>query len=396
MSTTDRASRPRLDPHDPLGIEPLLSDEERAGRDRVRAWVRERFLPDAEALFEEARWPREIVRELGDLGVLGMHLDGYGCAGASAVSYGLACQELEAGDSGLRTFASVQGSLAMTAIHAFGSEDQRRAWLPRLAAGEAVACFALTEPGAGSDPGSMTTTARRLRGGWRLDGTKRWIGMGSIADVAVVWARTDEGVRGFLVERGTPGLTTRDITGKRALRASLQSELTFDACMVGEDERLPDAAGLSAPFTSLTDARYGVSWGVCGAARACYEAALEHTGRREQFGRPIASFQLVQARLAEMALALGKAQMLALHVGRAKDAGRCAPEHISAAKLDNVRAAASVARDARRLLGGDGITDAYPAMRHMANLEAVMTYEGTPEVHTLILGRALTGVNAFA
>ncbi len=388
-------ARPQMDPHDPLGIEPLLSDDERAGRDRVRAWVRERFLPEAETWFETAHWPRELVPELGELGVLGMHLEGYGCAGGSAVDYGLACEELEAGDSGLRTFVSVQGSLAMTAIHRFGSEEQKEAWLPRMAAGEAVGCFALTEPEAGSDPAGMETTATQADGGWRLDGVKRWIGMGSLADVAVVWARTEDGVRGFLVPRETPGLTTKDITGKRALRASLQSELHFSGCEVADDARLPGAEGLGAALTCLGEARYGIVWGVCGAARACYEAALERSTRREQFGRPIASFQLVQARLAEMALTLGKAQLLALHLGRAKDAGRCAPEHVSAGKLDNVRAAAAVARDARQVLGGDGVTDLYPAMRHMANLEAVMTYEGTAEVHTLIIGRALTGVAAF-
>jgi glutaryl-CoA dehydrogenase len=387
---------PRLDPLDPLGIEGLLSDEERAGRDEVRRFVEQRFAPAVEQLFEDARWPRELAGELGRLGLLGMHLDGYGCAGSSAVAYGLACLELEAGDSGLRTFVSVQGSLAMTAIHTWGSEEQKQRWLPALAAGEAVGCFALTEPQAGSNPAEMRTTARRDGGDWILDGTKRWIGMGSIADVAVVWARTGDGVRGFLVPAGTPGLQARDITGKRALRASLQCELHFEGCRLPADAILPGAEGLRGPFTSLNEARFGVAWGVVGAARSCYEAALRRAGEREQFGGPIARFQLVQAKLADMACAVAQSTLLALHLGRLKDAGRLAPQQISIAKRENVRMAQAVARDASSVLGGDGITDAYPVMRHMANLEAVATYEGTDEVHTLILGHALTGIRAFA
>jgi glutaryl-CoA dehydrogenase len=387
--------RPRLDPHDPLGAEWLLSDAERAGRDAVRRFVTERFAPDAERLFAEARWPGEIAPELGRLGVLGMHLEGHGCAGASAVEYGLACLELEAGDSGLRTFVSVQGSLAMTAVHAWGSDEQKDRWLPAMAAGLAVGCFGLTEPDAGSNPAEMRTTARRDGRDWVLDGTKRWIGMGSIADVAVVWAQTDGGIRGFLVPAGTRGFTAHDIEGKHAMRASLQSELRFEGCRLPGDAMLPGAEGLKGPFTCLNEARYGIAWGVVGAARSCYEAALARATEREQFGRPIAGFQLVQERLADMALAVGRGGLLALHLGRMKDAGRLAIEHVSIGKRDNVRMAQDVARSARAVLGAEGVTDAYPVMRHMANLEAVATYEGTDEVHTLILGHALTGIRAF-
>jgi glutaryl-CoA dehydrogenase len=389
-------TRPRLDPHDPLGMEALLSGAERERRDEVRRFVAERFAPDAERLFEEARWPREIVPELGRLGVLGMHLEGYGCAGASAVEYGLACMELEAGDSGLRTFVSVQGSLAMTAIHEWGSEEQKRRWLPDMAAGEAVGCFGLTEPEAGSNPAEMRTTARRDGSDWVIDGTKRWIGMGGIADVAVVWAKAGDVVRGFVVPAGTTGLTTRDIEDKHALRASLQSELHLTGCRVPADAVLPGGEGLRAPFTCLNEARYGIAWGVVGAARSCYEAALGRALEREQFGRPIAGFQLMQQRLADMAVGVARGGLLALHLGRMKDAGRIAPEHISIGKRDNVRMAQDVARSARDVLGGEGITGAYPVMRHMANLEAVATYEGTDEVHTLILGSAITGIRAFA
>jgi glutaryl-CoA dehydrogenase len=389
-------TRPRLDPHDPLGMETLLSGAERERRDDVRRFVAERFAPDAERLFEEAQWPREIVPELGRLGVLGMHLEGYGCAGASAVEYGLACLELEAGDSGLRTFVSVQGSLAMTAIHEWGSEEQKQRWLPDMAAGEAVGCFGLTEPEAGSNPAEMRTTARRDGSDWVIDGAKRWIGMGGIADVAVVWAKAGDVVRGFVVPAGTPGLTTRDIEGKHALRASLQSELHLTGCRVPAGAVLPGAEGLRGPFTCLNEARYGIAWGVVGAARSCYEAALGRALEREQFGRPIAGFQLMQQRLADMAVGVARGGLLALHLGRMKDAGRIAPEHISIGKRDNVRMAQDVARSARDVLGGEGITGAYPVMRHMANLEAVATYEGTDEVHTLILGSAITGIRAFA
>ena len=387
-----------LDPLDPLDLDGELSDGERAVRDRVRAWVDERVRPGIADLYARAHWPREIAPELGELGVLGMHIHGYGCPGASNVEYGLACLELEAADSGLRTFVSVQGSLAMTAIHAWGSEEHKLQWLPRMARGEAVGCFALTEPDTGSDPASMATVARRDGGDWVLDGRKRWIGMGSIADVAVVWAKAaDDGrVRGFLVPAGTPGFTAVDIEDKLSLRASLQSELTLDGVRLPEAARLPGAEGLRGPFTSLNEARYGISWGVMGAARDCYACALDYARRREVFGRPLAGFQLTQAKLADMALELVKGTLLALRLGRLKDEGRLENEQISFGKLNNVREALEIARAARTILGGEGIRGAYPVMRHMANLESVMTYEGTSEIHALIIGHALTGERAFA
>ena len=393
---TTVTEHPDLDPRDPLAIDTLLSDEERAVRDRVRRYVEERYAPRAAELFEQACFPREIARELGDLGVLGMHLNGYGCPGNSAVEYGLACLELEAGDTGLRTFVSVQGSLAMTAIHTWGSEEQKQTWLPKLAAGEAVGCFALTEPGAGSDPGAMLTTARRDGDGWVIEGRKRWIGLASIADVAVVWARTDDGVRGFLVPTSTPGFNATDITGKLAMRASIQCDIELNGCRVGADAMLPGAHGLRGPFTCLDEARYGIIWGVMGAARSAYEATLDYTKQREQFGRPIASFQLVQKQLVDMAIAVNRGTLLALQLGRLNDAGRLVPEQISFGKLDNTRNALEVTRTARALLGGNGITLEHPVMRHMVNLEAPYTYEGTAEIHTLILGHALTSIRAFA
>jgi glutaryl-CoA dehydrogenase len=395
-----------LDPHDALALDALLTDDELALRRRVRSYVEERFAPRVRELFEEGRFPREIARELGDLGVLGMHLNGYGCPGASAVQYGLACLELEAGDTGLRTFASVQGSLAMTAIHTWGSEEHKRTWLPHMAAGEAIGCFGLTEPEAGSDPSSMRTTARRVGDDWVLDGRKRWIGLASIADVAVTWARTDErsgdereargsGIRGFLVPTDTPGFTATDITGKLSMRASVQCDIVLEDCRLGPDAMLPEARGLRGPFTCLNEARYGIVWGVMGAARSAYESALEYTRTREQFGKPVASFQLVQQQLVEMMIAVNRGTLLALHLGRMHDAGRLTPQHISIGKLDNTRQALEVARTARALLGGNGITLDHPVMRHMVNLESPLTYEGTPEVHTLILGHALTGIRAF-
>jgi glutaryl-CoA dehydrogenase len=392
-STAERP--PALDPRDALALDALLTDDERALRDRVRRYVDERFVPRVRELFEAARFPRELARELGELGVLGMHLDGYGCAGASAVEYGLACLELEAGDTGLRTFASVQGSLAMTAIHTWGSEEQKNAWLPRMAAGDAVGCFALTEPTAGSDPSAMRTTARQSGGDWVIEGAKRWIGLASIADVAVVWARTDDGVRGFLVPTDTPGFTATDITGKLSMRASVQCDIALDGVRVGADAMLPQARGLRGPFTCLNSARYGIAWGVMGAARSAYECALDYTCGREQFGKPVAGFQLVQQQLVDMMIAVNRGTLLALHLGRMYDAGRLSPEHISIGKLDNTREALAVARTARGLLGGNGITLDHPVMRHMVNLESPLTYEGTPEVHTLILGHALTGQRAF-
>ena len=328
MSAHATAGTP-LRPLDLLDLDDDLAPEELEVRERVAAWAAERVAPRIAELFERGEWDRSVARELGELGVLGMHLEGHGCPGGSAVQYGLACAELEAVDSGLRTFVSVQGSLAMSAIHTWGSEEQRDRWLPAMAAGQAIGCFGLTEPTAGSDPSRMRTTARRDGGDWVVEGTKRWIGMGSIADVAVMWAQTGEGVRGFLVERGTPGFTAQDITDKLSLRASLQSELSLDGVRLPEGAMLPGANGLRGPFTCLGEARYGIVWGVTGAARDCLQRALRYAGEREQFGRPIASFQLIQAKLAEMAVALSRAQLLALRLGRLKDAGRLRPEQVS-------------------------------------------------------------------
>ena len=381
---------------DLLATSALLTEEERAWQRRVRAFVAERIAPVADADFEEARFRRELVPELGALGVLGMHLHDHGCAGAGAVSYGLACLELEAGDTAWRTFVSVQGSLAMTALSRFGDEEQRRRWLPELAAGRAIGCFALTEPGAGSDPAAMTTTARRDGGDWVLDGRKRWIGMGSVADVAVVWARAEDGVRGFLVPAGAPGFTARDITGKLSLRASVQCELDLDGVRLPADAVLPGALGLRAPFACLGQARYGIVWGVLGPARECLAAAVRHARRRRVFGRPLAGMQLTQAKVADMVLEHSKATLLALHLGRLAEAGELTPAQVSAGKLNNVREALEIARTARTVLGGDGVTSAYPVMRHMANLESVRTYEGTDEVHALVVGHAVTGVRAFS
>jgi len=324
-----------------------------------------------------------------------MHLSGYGCAGKSAVEYGLACMELEAGDSGLRTFVSVQGSLAMSAIHKFGSEEQKNEWLPRLARGGAIGCFGLTEPEAGSDPGSMKTFARKEGSEWVLNGRKRWIGMGTIADVAVVWAQTDDGIRGFLVPTGTAGFSAKDITGKLSMRASVQCELFLEDVRLPEGAMLPKAEGLKGPFACLNEARYGIVWGAMGAARDCFECALEYSKGREQFGKPVAGFQLTQKKLVDMTLEINKGTLLALHIGRMKDEGTLRPEHVSVGKLNNVREAIVIAREARTILGGNGITLDYPVIRHANNLESVLTYEGTNEVHTLILGNALTGVPAF-
>jgi glutaryl-CoA dehydrogenase len=355
-------------------------------RDRVPQWY-ERGLPEQEA--------RDLIRELGKLGVLGMHLAGYGCPGAGAVSYGLACTELEAVDSGVRSTVSVQGSLSMVAIHRFGSEEQREAWLPRMAAGEAIGCFGLTEPDAGSDPGGMRTLARRDGTDWVLSGTKMWITNGAIADIAVVWARAEEGVRGFLVPAGTPGFGTTHMRGKLSMRASITSELILDDVRVPADAQLPAARGLGAPLSCLNEARFGIVFGVLGAARDSWRTALEYASTRIQFGRPISGFQLTQRKLVEMLLELQKAMLLALHLGRLKEAGRLRREQLSAGKLNNVRAALEVCRTARTVLGANGIMQEYPIMRHMANLESVLTYEGTSEVHTLVIGEALTGQSAF-
>jgi glutaryl-CoA dehydrogenase len=386
----------RISPRDFLDVDHLLSDEERDIRDTVRAFVTDRVLPHVGDWFEQAQVPtRELAPALGKLGVLGMHLQGYGCAGASATAYGLACLELEAGDSGLRSLVSVQGSLAMYAIWRWGSEEQKQQWLPGMAAGEAIGCFGLTEPDAGSDPGAMRTRARRDGEDWILHGQKMWITNGSIADVAVVWAATDEGVRGFLVPAGTPGFTTQDIHRKLSLRASVTSELLFDDVRLPADAMLPEVSSLRGPLSCLNEARYGIVWGAAGAARACFEAALDYSKERIAFGRPIAATQIQQYKLAHMALEVNRATLLALHLGRLKDEHRLAPEHVSMGKLGNCNAALDVARNARQVLGANGITLEYPVIRHMNNLESIVTYEGTADVHTLVIGGALTGIQAF-
>jgi glutaryl-CoA dehydrogenase len=388
-------ARLHLDPADLYAVDQLLGDEERLIQATVREFVRDRFLPLVGEHFEAGTFPREMVPEIAGLGLFGMHLEGYGCAGTSAVAYGVACEELEAGDSGLRSFVSVQGSLAMFPIHRYGSEEQRRRWLPELAAGRAIGCFGLTEPDAGSDPASMRTRARRSGGDWVLSGTKMWITNGSIADVAVVWAQTEGGIRGFLVESGTPGFSTRDIEHKLSLRASITSELVLDEVTLPDAAMLPGARGLGAPLSCLDEARYGICWGVLGAGRTCFEAAVEYARSRQAFGRPIARFQLTQAKLAEMATRLVQGRLVAHRLGTLKDTGWAQPVQVSLAKRANTRIALDVAREARTILGANGITLDYPVARHMANLEAVLTYEGTEEVHSLILGRAITGEDAF-
>jgi len=389
--------RPRLDPHDPAGIDALLSEEELAVRQTVRDFCADKILPHVAGWFERGELPgvRELTRELGKIGLLGMHLTGYGCAGMSSVDYGLACLELEAADSGLRSLVSVQGSLAMYAIWRFGSEEHKREWLPRMAAGEAIGCFGLTEPDAGSDPASMRTSATRSGDDWILNGRKMWITNGTVADVAVVWARTDAGIRGFAVPAATPGFSAPEIKHKGSLRASITSELVLDSVRVPGDAVFPEVTGLRGPLSCLTEARFGIFWGALGAARTCYETALEYAKTREQFGAPIASFQLTQEKLANMAVELAKGQLLALHFGRLKDLGKLATEHVSVAKLNSTREALEICRTARTILGGNGISYEFPVMRHMANLESVLTYEGTPEMHTLVIGQALTGHSAF-
>jgi glutaryl-CoA dehydrogenase len=394
---TTPTGAPEPDPRDLLRLDGLLDDEERLLRDTVRRFVAERVLPDVGRWFDESTFPtRELAPALGELGLLGMHLDGYGCAGASATAYGLACLELEAGDSGARSFVSVQGSLAMFPIWRFGSEEQKQEWLPPMASGEVIGCFGLTEPDSGSDPGAMRTRARRDGGDWVLDGTKMWITNGSVADVAVVWARTDDGVRGFLVPAGSPGFTARDIPRKMSLRASVTSELVLDGVRLPDSARLPGVTSLRGPLSCLNEARFGILFGAAGAARACFEAALDYAGQRVQFGVPIASFQLTQRKLVEMVVRVQKATLLALHLGRLKDTVGLAPAQVSFGKMDNVREALWVAREARSVLGANGITTEYPVIRHMNNLESVLTYEGTNEVHTLVLGQALTGIDAFS
>ena len=383
------------DPLDFLDIDHLLTDEERQVRDLVREWVRDNVLPGIEEWFEAGRFPKEMAIQLGSLGLLGMHLDGYGCLGANAVSYGLACLELEAGDSGFRSFVSVQGSLCMFPIWRFGSEEQKQYWLPRMAAGEVIGCFGLTEADFGSDPNHMRTAAKRDGDEWVLSGSKMWITNGSIADVAVIWAQTDDGIRGFLVPTATPGFSANDIHRKLSLRASVTSELVLDDVRLPEDSALPGVTGMKGPLSCLSEARFGIVWGAMGAARACFECALEYSKTRVQWGRPIAGFQLTQEKLANMATELNKGTLLALHLGRMKDEARLRPEHVSMGKLNNVREAIDIARTARTILGASGITLEYPIIRHANNLESVLTYEGTSEIHTLILGQALSGERAF-
>ncbi len=384
-----------MDPLDFLRIDALLSDEEKMVRDSARRFVADRVMPGIEKWFEEGEFPREVAPELGRLGLLGMHLDGYGCAGTNAVGYGIACLELEAGDSGFRSFVSVQGSLAMFPIWKYGSEEQKQQWLPPMAAGEAIGCFGLTEPDSGSDPGSMRTSARRDGSDWVLTGNKMWITNGGIADVAVVWARTDEGVRGFLVPAGTRGFTVRNIHRKLSLRASVTSELILDDCRLPADAVLPGVRGLKGPLSCLTEARFGIVWGAMGAARSCYACALEYSKTRSQFGKPIGSFQLTQAKLVDMLLEIEKGMLVALHIGRMKDRGEATPQQVSLGKLNNVREALAIAREARTILGANGVTLEYPVIRHMNNLESVLTYEGTSEIHTLVLGKEITGLDAF-
>jgi glutaryl-CoA dehydrogenase len=383
-------------PTDLLRIDDQLTDEERLVRDTVRDFAADRIMPYIADWFEAGTLPRELAPELGKLGLLGMHLTGYGCAGMGPVAYGVTCREMEAADSGLRSLVSVQGSLAMFPIWKYGSEEQKQEWLPRMAAGEAIGCFGLTEPDHGSDPSSMTTQARSHNGpDWVLSGTKMWITNGSIADIAVVWASTPEGIRGFLVPKGTRGFTARNIHKKMSLRASVTSELHFDDVHLPADAVLPGVTGLKGPLSCLSEARYGIVWGVTGAARSCYLAAAEYSRTREQFGRKIGGFQLTQAKLAWMLADLSRSQLLALHLGRLKEAGKITPEQVSLGKMSNVRAAIDIARQARTVLGANGVTLEYPVIRHANNLESVLTYEGTEEIHTLALGQAITGISAY-
>ncbi len=388
---TDALSRLDL-----LDLDADLSDENRLLRSTIRKFADDRLRPHIRDWFEAGELPaRELAREFGTLGVLGMHLSGYGCQGSTATQYGIVCAEVEAVDSGLRSLVSVQGSLAMFAIRAFGSEAQKQRWLPEMAKGEAIGCFGLTEPDSGSDPGSMRTRATRDGSDWVLHGSKMWITNGSIADVAVVWARTPEGIRGFLVEKGTPGFTAQDVHHKLSLRASITSSLNLDEVRVPADAELPLAGGLKGPLSCLTEARFGIVWGVVGAAADSLASTIDFATTRTQFGKPLAGFQLTQRKLAEMAVSLNQAQLTALRLGQLKDAGRITPTQVSFGKFANVRAALEICREARSILGGSGITTEYPVLRHALNLETVYTYEGTHEVHTLVLGQALTGLDAF-
>ena len=384
-----------LNPIDLYDIGDQLSEEEQMIRDSVARFVDDRALPLMARCFDEGRFPTELIPEIADLGLLGSSLEGYGCAGLNAVSYGLICQELERGDSGLRSFVSVQSSLCMFPIHAFGSEEQKQRWLPDMAAGKVIGCFGLTEPQGGSDPANMKTHARRDGEDWIINGAKMWITNGSMADIAIVWARTDDGIQGFIVEKDFKGFEAREIKAKMSLRASDTSELFLDNVRVPEANRLPGAKGLKGPLSCLSQARYGITWGPIGAAVACLKEALEYTADRELFGRPLAANQAVQLRLADMALRITQAQLMSLRLGRLKDAGRVHPTQISMAKWNNVRMALDIARDCRDLLGGSGITLEYVAIRHALNLESVITYEGTETIHQLVVGRELTGLNAF-
>jgi glutaryl-CoA dehydrogenase len=380
---------------DLLRIDDELTEEERLVRDTVRAFAAERILPFIADWFEAGTLPKELAPELGKLGLLGMHLTGYGCAGMGPVAYGVTCREMEAADSGLRSLVSVQGSLAMFPIWKYGSEEQKQEWLPRMAAGEAIGCFGLTEPDHGSDPSGMRTNAKQDGSDWVLNGSKMWITNGSIADIAVVWASTAEGIRGFLVPRAARGFTSRNIHKKLSLRASVTSELHFDDVRLPADAVLPGVTGLKGPLSCLSEARFGIVWGVTGAARSCYEAAVEYSTTREQFGRKIGGFQLTQGKLAWMLADLARAQLLALHLGRLKEAGKITPQQVSLGKMSNVRTAIEIARQARTVLGANGVTLEYPVIRHANNLESVLTYEGTEEIHTLALGQAITGISAY-
>ncbi|MGW3950455.1 acyl-CoA dehydrogenase family protein [Streptomyces sp. NPDC004752] len=389
------STKPLKDPLDLLDLSSVLTDEEREIQATVAKFLTDRVRPHIGEWFENAHFARELAPELGKLGVLGMHLEGYGCAGTNAVSYGLACLELEAADSGFRSFVSVQGSLSMYSIWKWGSQEQKREWLPRLAAGEAIGCFGLTEPDFGSNPADMRTRAVRDGGDWILNGSKMWITNGGIADVATVWAQTEDGVRGFLVPKATPGFTTQDIKQKMSLRASITSELYFDNVRLPDSARLPHAQGLRGPLSCLNEARFGILFGAVGAARDSLQAALEYADARIQFGKPISAFQLTQKKLTDMSVSLGSAALLALHLGRLKDQGRIRPEQISVGKLNNVREALAIARECRTILGANGISLEYAPLRHANNLESVLTYEGTGEIHTLVIGEALTGQPAY-
>lgn len=386
----------RPDPHDFLATDSLLSDEERMLRDTVRKFVADRILPEVADWWDQGVFPREVAKEMATLGLFGMHLEGYGCAGTSNVAYGLACTELEYGDSGVRSFMSVQGSLSMFPIWKFGSEEQKETWLPQMAAGDVIGCFGLTESDSGSDPGSMRTNARRDGSDWILNGSKMWITNGTIADIAIIWARTDEGLRGFIVPTDSPGFEAHAIKKKASLRASVTAELAFNDVRIPDEYLLPGVASLRGPLSCLNEARFGILFGVVGASRAVYDSALGYSLEREQFDQPIASFQLTQQKLVEIMVSTNRAMLVALHLGRRKDEGTLTPEQISFGKMDNVRVALENARLARSILGANGITLEYPVFRHMANLETVYTYEGTNEIHTLILGNSITGIQAFS